>query len=116
EQVLSDGYTGVQTATISDEDMAALWEDGMLTLDVDVDDDENSLEAEVSDAADDSSYGSEHSLSEIAQVTPGTGLVLEATRGSALARVVNDHTIRLVKGDTEVFGVRGRSAEQRLAI
>lgn len=45
-----------------------------------------------------------------------TGLVLQSPRGSALGRVLPDKTVRLVRGDREVFGLRGRSAEQRIAL
>jgi PhoH-like ATPase len=45
-----------------------------------------------------------------------TGLVLHSERGSALARVTPDKTIRLVRGDREAFGIHGRSAEQRVAL
>ncbi|PWJ56131.1 PhoH-like ATPase [Quadrisphaera granulorum] len=45
-----------------------------------------------------------------------TGLVLLSSRGSALGRVGADKQVRLVKGDREVFGVHGRSAEQRIAV
>jgi PhoH-like ATPase len=45
-----------------------------------------------------------------------TGLVLHSSRGSALGRVLPDKTVRLVRGDREVFGLRGRSAEQRVAL
>jgi PhoH-like ATPase len=45
-----------------------------------------------------------------------TGLVLSSARGGALGRITQDRQIRLVKGYSEVFGVHGRSAEQRLAI
>jgi PhoH-like ATPase len=45
-----------------------------------------------------------------------TGLVISSERGSALGRVTENRTVRLVRGDREVFGVHGRSAEQRLAI
>ncbi|MGQ7294840.1 PhoH family protein [Quadrisphaera sp. KR29] len=45
-----------------------------------------------------------------------TGLVLLSPRGSALGRVGADKQVRLVKGDREVFGVHGRSAEQRIAV
>ncbi|HEV3291083.1 MAG TPA: PhoH family protein [Streptosporangiaceae bacterium] len=47
-----------------------------------------------------------------------TGLVLAAPTagGSALARVLPDKSVRLVRGDREVFGLRGRSAEQRIAL
>ena len=45
-----------------------------------------------------------------------TSLVISSERGHALGRVTPDHKVRLVRGDREVFGVKGRSAEQRLAI
>ncbi|HEU5269822.1 MAG TPA: PhoH family protein [Jatrophihabitans sp.] len=45
-----------------------------------------------------------------------TGLVLHSIRGSALARVTPDKELKLVRGDREAFGLRGRSAEQRVAL
>jgi len=45
-----------------------------------------------------------------------TGLVLHSIKGSALARVTPDKQVRLVRGDREAFGLRGRSAEQRVAL
>jgi PhoH-like ATPase len=47
-----------------------------------------------------------------------TGLVLSSAAGgrSALGRVAPDKSVRLVRGDREVFGLRGRSAEQRVAL
>jgi PhoH-like ATPase len=45
-----------------------------------------------------------------------TGLVIHSSRGSALGRVTEGGGIRLVRGDLEVFGIHGRSAEQRIAI
>jgi PhoH-like ATPase len=45
-----------------------------------------------------------------------TGLVLVSPRGSALGRVTPEKRVRLVRGDQDVFGVHGRSAEQRIAI
>ncbi len=45
-----------------------------------------------------------------------TGLIIQSPRGSALGRVVSGGVVRLVRGDREVFGLHGRSAEQRLAI
>jgi PhoH-like ATPase len=45
-----------------------------------------------------------------------TGLVLHSGRGSALARVRSDKTVRLVRGDRDAFGLHGRSAEQRVAL
>ena len=45
-----------------------------------------------------------------------TSVVIQSERGSALGRVAGGNTVRLVRGDRDVFGVHGRSAEQRLAI
>ena len=45
-----------------------------------------------------------------------TGLVLSSSNGSALGRVRPDKSIQLVRGDREAFGLRGRSAEQRVAL
>jgi len=45
-----------------------------------------------------------------------TGLRLLSERSSALGRVQPDKSVRLVRGDREVFGLRGRSAEQRIAL
>ncbi|MFG3504379.1 PhoH family protein [Streptomyces sp. NPDC047821] len=45
-----------------------------------------------------------------------TGLVLQSERGKALGRVTPEGNVRLVRGDREAFGIRGRSAEQRIAL
>jgi PhoH-like ATPase len=45
-----------------------------------------------------------------------TGLVINSDRGQALGRVTRDGRIQAVRGDRDVFGVHGRSAEQKLAI
>ena len=44
------------------------------------------------------------------------GVVLHAPSSSALARVGVDGTLRLIRPDREVFGLKGRSAEQRVAL
>lgn len=44
------------------------------------------------------------------------GLVLRSSQGSALARVRADGRAHLVEGDRHLFDVRGRSAEQRIAL
>ncbi|MFJ8693778.1 PhoH family protein [Streptomyces roseolilacinus] len=53
---------------------------------------------------------------EAADLPVHTGLVLQSGRGKALGRVTADGTVRLVRGDREAFGIRGRSAEQRIAL
>ena len=45
-----------------------------------------------------------------------TGLVVRSAAGSALARVETGGLARVVSADRDVFGLQGRSAEQRLAI
>ncbi|MBG6180320.1 PhoH family protein [Arthrobacter sp. CAN_A1] len=55
-------------------------------------------------------------LPEAAEMPANTGLVMLSLRGSALGRVGADKQVRLVRGDRDVFGLHGRSAEQRLAI
>ncbi|MFE9934520.1 PhoH family protein [Streptomyces sp. NPDC005533] len=45
-----------------------------------------------------------------------TGLVLQSERGRALGRVSHDGQVRLVRSDRVAFGLRGRSAEQRIAL
>lgn len=82
-----DSYTGVAELEIGEEAMAGLWDDDRL----------DDVEA-------------------VAELPLGTGLILNSPRGSALGRVDGKRSLRLVRGDREVFGVHGRSAEQRLAI
>jgi PhoH-like ATPase len=56
----------------------------------------------------------EHAMA--AELPCHTGLVLHSSNGSALGRVQPDKSVRLVRGDREAFGIRGRSAEQRVAL
>lgn len=87
ELAADDTYTGIAEVELSEEQMADLWEDERLD-----------------------------GLSQLEGVTYGTGLVINSPRGSALGRVDAPRSLKLVRGDREVFGVHGRSAEQRLAI
>ncbi|MFD5600309.1 PhoH family protein [Leucobacter sp. NPDC058333] len=87
ELARDDTYSGVATVDLDEEQMRALWEDERL-------DDVEGAEG----------------------LPFGTGLVLTSPRGSALGRVDGDRSLHVVRGDREVFGVTGRSAEQRLAI
>lgn len=52
----------------------------------------------------------------VEELPRNTNLVVHSERGSALARVVGPKNIELVRGDRDLFGLHGRSAEQRLAI
>ena len=66
-------------------------------------------------------YDGEHiDLDEATELPTNTGLIISSGRGSALGRVKIDATshkyVEVVRADLSVFGLRGRSAEQRLAI
>lgn len=61
-------------------------------------------------------YDDEHISTREAEQPVNTGLVMHSDRGSALGRVTSRGHVRLVRGDRDVFGLHGRSAEQRLAI
>ena len=80
------GYTGMAELDLSGEEMCDLYED-------------ERLETEL-----------------VSELPINTSLVISSERGSALGRVVGKREVRLVRGDRDVFGVNGRSAEQRLAI
>ena len=87
ELARDDSYTGTSAVALTEEQMRVLWEDDRL----------DSVEA-------------------VAELPKGTGLILSSPRGSALGRVDGDRSLELVRGDREIFGLTGRSAEQRLAI
>jgi PhoH-like ATPase len=54
---------------------------------------------------------------EVARELPcHTGIVLSSERGSGLGRVTPDKMVRLVRGDREAFGLRGRSAGSGAAL
>jgi PhoH-like ATPase len=62
-------------------------------------------------------YDKERLLTRAVQDLPvNTNLVIHSERGSALGRVSGRGELKLVRGDRDVFGLHGRSAEQRLAI
>jgi PhoH-like ATPase len=86
EMSSGDGWSGMVELDVSAEQMATLY--GEETLD----------------------------LPSAAGLPCHTGLVLLSGRGSALARVLPDKTVKLVRGDREAFGLHGRSAEQRVAL
>jgi PhoH-like ATPase len=53
---------------------------------------------------------------DVKELPVNTGLVIHSERGSALGRVTASKTVKLIRGDRDIFGLHGRSAEQRLAI
>jgi PhoH-like ATPase len=62
-------------------------------------------------------YDNEKLHSRLVENMPiNTGLIIHSDRGSALGRVSGRGEMSLVRGDRDIFGLHGRSAEQRLAI
>ncbi len=62
-------------------------------------------------------YDNEQLHSRLVEDLPiNTGLIIHSDRGSALGRVSARGEMKLVRGDRDIFGLHGRSAEQRLAI
>ncbi|MGH9209384.1 MAG: PhoH family protein [Acidimicrobiales bacterium] len=55
-------------------------------------------------------------LVEAEELPVNTGLVLHAGQQSGLARLHDDKRVHLVRADRSLFDVRGRSAEQRIAL
>ena len=80
------GWTGIAEIELSADDMARLYDDDRLSSRV------------------------------VGDLPVNTGLVIHSDRGSALGRVVGRGELRLVRADRDVFGLHGRSAEQRIAI
>jgi PhoH-like ATPase len=86
ELAVDSGYTGMADVTLSAEQMADLYDREVVRSNT------------------------------VRELPVNTSLVIHSDRGSALGRVVGDDEIQLVRGDRDVFGLHGRSAEQRLAI
>jgi PhoH-like ATPase len=86
ELAIETGYTGMSEIDVTADEIDQLYDEGTVEL------------------------------VEAAELPCHAGLVLMSERGSALGRVTPDKQVRLVRGDREAFGVRGRSAEQRVAL
>lgn len=72
---------------------------------------------DLSPAALDELYDNGHvTTAEICDLPCHTGVVVRGGGSTALGRVHPDKTLRLIKTDRDVFGVHGRSAEQRVAL
>lgn len=94
ELAVDSGWTGMRSLDITDEQMVALYDGEELDI--------AGLDPGVVEAA--------------SPLLCHTGLVIHSASGSALGRVTPDKRVRTVRGDQDVFGVHGRSAEQRIAI
>ncbi|MBN9175926.1 MAG: PhoH family protein [Microbacterium sp.] len=86
EQAVDSGWTGIADIHLSGDDISDLYESEVASSD------------------------------EVRGLPVNTGLIIHSERGSALGRVTGDGGYKLVRGDRDVFGLHGRSAEQRIAI
>ncbi|AYF99532.1 PhoH family protein [Protaetiibacter intestinalis] len=86
ELAVDSGWTGVAELEVSSEQMAELYDAEKLTTRA------------------------------VQELPVNTSLVIHSDRGSALGRVTGRGELKVVRGDRDVFGLHGRSAEQRLAI
>lgn len=93
ELAVDSGWTGMREIQLTDEQMSALYDAETLAA------------PPAEDVGED-----------VATLPVHTGLTIQSPRGGALGRVTSNGAIQLVRGDQEVFGVHGRSAEQRIAI
>jgi PhoH-like ATPase len=82
----SSGWTGMSELTLPGEQVDVLFEEGHVYV------------------------------PEAAEMPVHTGLMIQSERGKALGRVTPEGNVRVVRGDREVFGIKGRSAEQRIAL
>jgi PhoH-like ATPase len=89
ELAVDSGWTGMDALDLTEQQMAQMWEHDAIAL------------ADLPDAP---------------ELPCHTGLVMHSPRGSALGRVTADKHVQVVRGDQDVFGLHGRSAEQRIAI
>jgi PhoH-like ATPase len=103
ELAVDSGWTGMDALDITEQQMATLWEHESFAL-ADLDDGYLQSPALGLDQV------------RARDLPCHTGLVLHSPRGSALGRVTADKHVQLVRGDQDVFGLHGRSAEQRVAI
>ena len=86
DNAVDSGWTGTAEITLTADEMSDLWDTEII----------------------------KHK--DVANMPINTGLIINSERGAALGRVEKGGKIKLVRGDRDVFGVKGRSAEQRLAI
>ncbi|MDQ6658921.1 MAG: PhoH family protein [Actinomycetota bacterium] len=86
QDILPSGWTGMETVTGTTELLDALYAGGLVDVDA------------------------------IRELPCHTGVKLLGPNGSALGRVTPGKQLRLVRGEKEAFGLRGRSAEQRIAL
>src|SRR5689334_10574984 len=86
QDIVPSGWTGMAEAPVTAEQVDTLFHAGLVDVD------------------------------EARELPCHTGIKLVAPSSSALGRVTAGKQVRLVRGEREAFGLRGRSAEQRIAL
>ncbi|MCT2187400.1 PhoH family protein [Corynebacterium kefirresidentii] len=94
QDVVLTGYTGMATVQTSSDVIDALYRDGEVMLD--------GVHTEKGTA--------------VEELPVHCGLTLVAGAQSALGRITAEGAVELVRGDSNAFGLQGRSAEQRIAL
>ena len=94
QDVVLTGYTGMATVQTSSDVIDALYRDGEVMLD--------GVHTEKGTA--------------VEELPVQCGLTLVAGAQSALGRITAEGAVELVRGDSNAFGLQGRSAEQRIAL
>lgn len=94
QDVVLTGYTGMATVQTSSDVIDALYRDGEVMLD--------GIHTEKGTA--------------VEELPVHCGLTLVAGAQSALGRITAEGVVELVRGDSNAFGLQGRSAEQRIAL
>ena len=86
ELAVDSGFTGMSELGLDDEQMSEFYESGSIVTE------------------------------DVSDEVVNTGVVITSPRGSGLGRVRTGNRVSMVRGDRDIFGVHGRSAEQRIAI
>ena len=86
ELAVDSGFTGMSELGLDDEQMSEFYDSGSVVTE------------------------------DVSDEVVNTGVVITSPRGSGLGRVRTGNRVSMVRGDRDIFGVHGRSAEQRIAI
>jgi len=86
ELAVDSGFTGMSELGLDDEQMNEFYDSGSVVTE------------------------------DVSDEVVNTGVVITSPRGSGLGRVRSGNRVSMVRGDRDIFGVHGRSAEQRIAI
>ena len=85
ELAVDSGFTGMSELGLDDEQMSEFYDSGSIVTE------------------------------DVSDEVVNTGVVITSPRGSGLGRVRTGNRVSMVRGDRDIFGVHGRSAEQRIA-